>query len=144
MTAYLVDTSVVNRDGRSPAVTEALERRAAQGPLFRCQIVVLEVLRGTAKHQYAAKRSALEAAYPELEMTKDVHERALAVQALLADSSKHQGVKIPHLLIAACAEVHGATVLHYHADYDTIAAVTSQPTVWVVPPGTADTAQLVN
>jgi hypothetical protein len=31
--------------------------------------------------------------------------------------------------------VHGATVLHYDADYDRIAAVTDQPVGWVVPKG---------
>ena len=42
------------------------------------------------------------------------------------------------LIIAATAERHGATVLHYDGDYDMIAAVTGQPAEWVAPPGTAD------
>lgn len=39
------------------------------------------------------------------------------------------------LVIAATAELNGATVLHYDVDYDRIAAVTGQPTEWVVPKG---------
>jgi hypothetical protein len=42
---------------------------------------------------------------------------------------------IPDLLVAATAEVHGATVLHHDRDFERIAAVTGQPTRWIVPPG---------
>jgi hypothetical protein len=31
--------------------------------------------------------------------------------------------------------VNGATVLHYAADFDRVAAITGQPTEWVVPKG---------
>jgi predicted nucleic acid-binding protein len=36
-------------------------------------------------------------------------------------------------LIAACAEAHGAVVIHYDKDFDTIAAVTTQRVGWLVP-----------
>ena len=39
------------------------------------------------------------------------------------------------LVIAATAEAHGATVLHYDADYDRIAKVTGQPTEWIAERG---------
>jgi predicted nucleic acid-binding protein len=42
---------------------------------------------------------------------------------------------LPDLIVAAAAELHRATVLHYDADYDRIAAVTGQPTEWVIPNG---------
>jgi hypothetical protein len=38
--------------------------------------------------------------------------------------------------IAACAERHNATVIHYDSDYEVIAEVTGQPVDWVVPRGT--------
>jgi predicted nucleic acid-binding protein len=57
------------------------------------------------------------------------------VQAMLARKSQHRGVGPGDLLIAACAEVHGATVLHYDRDFDVIAEVTGQPSLWVAPPG---------
>ncbi|WP_069601520.1 PIN domain-containing protein [Mycobacterium kyorinense] len=43
--------------------------------------------------------------------------------------------RLPDLIIAATAELHGATVLHYDADYDRIAAVTGQATEWVATKG---------
>lgn len=62
-------------------------------------------------------------------------QRALEVQAMLAERSQHRGVSLPDLLIAACAEQGGLTVLHYDSDYELIASVTGQPTQWVVPRG---------
>ena len=47
----------------------------------------------------------------------------------------HRHFSLPDLIIAATAELNGATVLHYDADYDRIAAVTGQPTEWVAPKG---------
>jgi predicted nucleic acid-binding protein len=44
-------------------------------------------------------------------------------------------VPLPDLLIAAVAERNQVTVVHYDADYDTIAEMTGQPTRWVVERG---------
>jgi len=61
------------------------------------------------------------------------------VQSELAShASAHRGASLPDLLVAATAERHRVTVLHYDHDYDLIASVTGQPTQWVVPAGTAD------
>jgi predicted nucleic acid-binding protein len=62
-------------------------------------------------------------------------ERALAVHRELATTSQHRRFRLPDLIIAGTAEQHGATVLHYDADYDRIAAITGQPTEWVAPRG---------
>ncbi len=62
-------------------------------------------------------------------------QRALEVQAALAERSQHRAVPLPDLLIAACAERAGLTVLHYDADFERIAKVTGQPTRWIVPRG---------
>lgn len=45
-----------------------------------------------------------------------------------------RSVRFAGLLIAATAELQGLVVIHYDSDYDAIAAVTNQPTEWVVPP----------
>jgi predicted nucleic acid-binding protein len=42
-------------------------------------------------------------------------------------------VPLPDLLVAACAERAGLTVLHYDADYDRIAKLTGQRVQWIVP-----------
>jgi predicted nucleic acid-binding protein len=54
---------------------------------------------------------------------------------LLAASRQHRHFRLPDLIIAATAEQHGATVLHYDTDYDRIAAVTGQPVEWVAEKG---------
>jgi predicted nucleic acid-binding protein len=62
-------------------------------------------------------------------------DRALDTHRALAATSQYRHFRLPDLIIAATAELHGATVLHYDADYDRIAAVTGQPTEWVVAKG---------
>jgi predicted nucleic acid-binding protein len=57
------------------------------------------------------------------------------VHRQLAVVSQHRHFRLPDLIIAATAEAHGATVLHYDADYDRIAQITGQPTEWVAPKG---------
>ena len=70
-----------------------------------------------------------------LDVTTAAMDRAMAVHRLLAATSQHRGFSLPDLIIAAAAELNAATVLHYDSDYDRIAAVTGQPTEWVVPKG---------
>jgi len=59
--------------------------------------------------------------------------RALEVQRALAHKKAlhHRSVKIPDLLIAAAAEIAGASVWHYDGDFDRIAEITGQPTQWI-------------
>lgn len=54
---------------------------------------------------------------------------------MLAERSQHRAVPLPDLLVAACAERAELTVLHYDADFDRIAALTNQPSQWIVPRG---------
>jgi predicted nucleic acid-binding protein len=70
-----------------------------------------------------------------LDVTTEAMNRALDVHRALAATSQHRQISLKHLVIAATAEIHGATVLHYDADYDRIAAVTGQPVEWVAPKG---------
>ena len=50
----------------------------------------------------------------------------------------HFAPSVVDLLIAASADHHGLTVLHYDADFDTITAATGISSEWVAEPGTAD------
>ena len=43
--------------------------------------------------------------------------------------------RLPDLIIAAAAELSGATVLHYDADFDRIAEITGQAMEWIAPNG---------
>ena len=60
-------------------------------------------------------------------------QRALEVQRELALASKHRGVTLPDLIVAAIAESENLTILHYDHDYELIADVTGQSVEWVVP-----------
>ncbi len=42
---------------------------------------------------------------------------------------------LPDLLVAACAEGAGLTVLHYDAAFDRIPQLTGRPVLWVVDHG---------
>jgi predicted nucleic acid-binding protein len=57
----------------------------------------------------------------------DMEQRAVEVQALLADQGRHRAPAIPDLLVAAVAERAGLTVLHLDKDFELIAEVTAQP-----------------
>lgn len=130
---YLADTSALARAGR-PEVAARLRPLLAGGAVATCGIVDLEVgysARDAATHAAVlAERGAL----PRAEVDEAVVRRALEVQGLLARRGSHR-LPIADLLVAACAEHAGLTVLHYDADYARIAAVTGQPEEWVVPRG---------
>ena len=70
-----------------------------------------------------------------LDVSTAAMDRAMEVHRLLAATSQHRHFRLPDLIIAATAEVHGATVLHYDADYDRIQRVTGQPVEWVAQQG---------
>ena len=61
-------------------------------------------------------------------LTPKIEDRTLEVQILLADRGQHRGPSIPDLIIAATAELSGLTILHVDKDFETIAAITGQPT----------------
>ncbi|WP_157171757.1 PIN domain-containing protein [Nocardia higoensis] len=54
---------------------------------------------------------------------------------MLTEKGKHRSAGVSDLLIAATAEAHGLTVLHYDRDFETVREVTGQPTQWIAPPG---------
>jgi predicted nucleic acid-binding protein len=131
---YQLDTSVIKRLHR-PAVSAAVHPLA--GSLARPSIVDLE-LGYSARNETEWDQIRTTVAELDRVPTTQAHvERALEIQRALAARSK-RGRKIVDLLIAAAAEEHGLTVLHYDGDFDLIAAVTHQPTQWVVPAGTVD------
>lgn len=68
------------------------------------------------------------AAMPVEYLTPKIEDRALEVQMLLADRGQHRGPSVPDLIIAATAELSGLDVLHVDKDFETIAAITGQPT----------------
>ncbi|BBX72989.1 PIN domain nuclease [Mycobacterium shinjukuense] len=135
---YLADTSALARLNR-PAVDAALSPLIETGQVATCGMVELEVLYSARNPaDYARRQQQLRDGFERLAMPDEVWQRALEVQAALARKSAHRGAALPDLLIAATAERHGVTVLHYDHEYELIAAVTEQSVRWIVPSGTAD------
>lgn len=132
---YLLDKSALARIRTSDVVAKALYPLYAARAIATCTIIDLEVLYSArdAEHYMRILRAQQECIL--LPIDDHVQTRALDVQALLARKSQHRGVGPNDLLIAACAEVHGATLLHYDRDFDLISEVTGQASLWVVPPG---------
>ena len=135
MARFLADKSALTRRDNRPEVRAVIEPLMLAGRIATCGIVDLELLYSAADPKtYQQLATALQG-MPRVPMTEAVFERALDIQDKLARASQHRGVSLPDLVIAACAEANGLTVLHYDADYDAIAKVTRQPVQWVVPRG---------
>jgi predicted nucleic acid-binding protein len=66
-------------------------------------------------------------AMPVEYLTPNIEDRAVAVQAALAERGQHRAPSIPDLLVAATAELAELTVLHLDKDFEVIAAMTGQP-----------------
>ena len=94
--------------------------------------VRLEILYSARSHGEYTLMSAQLDALRQLPCTQEAFLRALDVQSMLAARRPlHHRVSVRDLIIAAVAELAGATVWHYDADYDRIAEVTGQPVEWV-------------
>ena len=131
---YLIDKSALARI-QNPTVERRLAPVIESCEAATCSIVDLEILFSTRNRQdHTRVRARRALAYRKVELTEAIFNRAVDVQGLLAGRGRHR-LPIPDLIIAAAAETAGMTILHYDADFDTIAAVTRQGVEWVVPRG---------
>jgi predicted nucleic acid-binding protein len=135
LAVFLADKSALTRSDTRPQVRDVIEPLLLAGRIATCGIVDLELLYSAPGPAAYVDLAAALHAMPRVPVTDDAVDRALDVQATLAVTSQHRSVSLPDLLVAACAERSGLTVLHYDSDFDRIAAVTGQPTRWVVPRG---------
>jgi len=139
LTGWLIDKSALVRLATSPEAEEWAAR--VQRGLVRISTVTrLEVgfsARSADDLRGARARPPLQS-MPVEYLTPAIEDRAVEVQALLADRGQRRAPSIPDLLIAAAAEQSGLILLHYDADFDLISRVTGQPCEWVVPAGTVD------
>ena len=128
MTAWLIDKSALVRLAQSPDAAEWASR--IQRGLVRISTLTrLEVgfsARSAEELRSSTARPPL-ASMPVEYLTPAIEDRAVAVQAALADRGQHRAPSIPDLLIAATAELAQLTVLHFDQDYELIADVTGQP-----------------
>ena len=135
MPTFLADKSALTRHNTRPEVREVLEPLLLASEIATCGIVDLELLYSA--RDRATYRALTEALHgmPRVTVDDGAVSRALEVQAMLAERSQHRAVPLPDLLVAACAEKAGLTVLHYDTDFDRIAQLTDQPTQWIVARG---------
>jgi hypothetical protein len=128
VTTWLIDKSALARLELSPDATEWASR--IQRGIVRISTVTrLEV--GYSARSGDELRAGIEqpplTSMPVEYLTPAIEDRAVAVQAALADRGQHRAPSIPDLLIAATAEVAQLTVLHLDKAYELIAEVTGQP-----------------
>ncbi|MFF4320334.1 PIN domain nuclease [Streptomyces sp. NPDC001568] len=134
---FLIDKSALARYPK-PVVRAVLDPLHTSGLLALCGAIELEVLHSVRSPNEAREIREELRGFDWLATYDEAWDRAVAVQALLMDAGTWRALSVADLIIAATAELHGATVLHYDGDFDMIAAVTGQPMRWVVPAGTAD------
>jgi predicted nucleic acid-binding protein len=125
---WLIDKSALIRLPTSPA-REEWYQRIERGLVRVTTLTLLEIgysARSGADLQDEIHRPPL-ALLPIEYLTPASESRALIVQALLAERGQHRAPSVADLLIAATAELTGATVLHVDKDFDLIANLTGQP-----------------
>ncbi|MDQ3709984.1 MAG: PIN domain nuclease [Actinomycetota bacterium] len=127
VTTWLIDKSALVRLGGSPNANE-WAARVERGLVRIGTVTRLEV--GYSARSGSALRTGLRrpplSSMPVEYLTPAIEDRAVEVQALLADRGQHRAPSVPDVLIAATAELAGLTVLHLDKDFDLIAAVTGQ------------------
>lgn len=136
MATFLADKSALTRRETRPEVRTVIEPLLLSGQIATCGVVDLELLYSASSPKVYERLASALRALPRVPTTEAVMDRALEVQAALARRSHHRAVPLPDLIVAACAEGAGLTVLHYDADFDRIAGITGQATRWVLPRGT--------
>jgi predicted nucleic acid-binding protein len=134
---YLADKSVWARLTH-PGIRAAFSPYVDRGLVGTCPVIDLEILYSARTGAEHAHFRSQRAAFEYFPMTDEIAHRAAEVQGLLAQRAQHRSVSIPDLLIAATAERHALTVLHYDGDYERIAEITGQSAEWIVARGTAD------
>lgn len=135
--AYLIDKSAYTRLGKPP-VGQRLRPLIARGDVATCGTAILEVLYSARSSDDYDDLADVLLGLPRAPIDDGVIDIALAAQAELARMAQHRGASLPDLILAAAAKAAGLAVLHYDSDFDRIAAVTGQPTEWVVPRGSVD------
>jgi predicted nucleic acid-binding protein len=128
LTGWLIDKSALVRLAQSPDAQDWVNR-ITRGLVRVCTVTLLEVGysgRTAVEVRQAPSQPPLNQ-MPVEYLTPAIEQRALEVQALLADRGQHRSASIADLLIAACAERTNLTVLHVDRDFDLIAAATGQP-----------------
>jgi predicted nucleic acid-binding protein len=131
----LFDTSALILAARQPEAGRILADALAADEVALSEPILIEYLNGARNAaEYERIELALRAARL-IETRPSDWQQALNVHRELARSGPgHQrSVRLPDLIIAAVGAREHLPIVHYDADYDRIAAITGQPTRWVIP-----------
>jgi predicted nucleic acid-binding protein len=134
----LADTSAWLIRKRVAKVAVEFTARVTEGLVATCSMVAFELLasarNGTDFDRMQEELDALR----QCQIGQSQWRRALQVYRALAHQGGAHQRSVGHadLLIAAAAESAGVELLHYDEDFERIAAITGQPTRWIVPRGT--------
>ncbi|HTD07852.1 MAG TPA: PIN domain-containing protein [Solirubrobacteraceae bacterium] len=133
----LADTSAWQLSRRRPALQASFNEKMFDGRIATCATVSLEILQGARNGREFDEHRRRIGRLPQCPIEAREWSRAIDVYRELAhQGGAHQrSVGDADLLIAAAAESAGVELLHYDEDFDRIAAITGQPTRWIVPRG---------
>jgi predicted nucleic acid-binding protein len=132
---YLTDRSAWEQTRYNEAARQKFAKLHASWQIAVCTVIAAELLFAAGSHEAFVRQRAELETLRWIDMSPTAHRRSLNVMQELSRRGMPGVVGIPDLMIAATAETHGATVLHYNRDFERIAAVTGQPHEWIVPPG---------
>ena len=136
LAGYLVDTSALVRLLRDGTARARWTQQITAGLVAVCPLVELELLYSArSKTEREEMQELLRTAFAWLVMPDRLFDRATEVQAALTSTGAHRSAGAVDLQIAATAELHRVTLLHYDRDFDQIAKVTGQPAQWLAAPG---------
>jgi predicted nucleic acid-binding protein len=128
VTTWLIDKSALVRLAASPDAAE-WAARIERGLMRISTVTRLKV--GYSARSGLDLRAGLQqpplSSMPVEYLTPAIEDRAVEVQALLADRGRHRAPSVPDLIIAATAELAQFTVLHLDKDFEVIAEITGQP-----------------
>jgi hypothetical protein len=133
----LADTSAWQLSRRRPDLQAWFTQKAVDGLIGTCAMVSLELLQGVRNGREFDERRVEMDELPQFPIAAREFSRAIDVYRELAHQGGSHQRSVGHadLLIAAAAESACVELLHYDEDFDRIAAITGQPTCWIVPRG---------
>jgi predicted nucleic acid-binding protein len=133
----LADTSAWHLSRRLPELRASFDRKTLEGQIATCAMVTLELLQSVRDGPEFDQRNRQVGRLPQCAIADSEWQRAIQVYRELAHQGGAHQRSVGHadLLIAAAAESAGVELLHYDEDFDRIAAITGQPTRWIVPRG---------
>ena len=134
MATHLVDKSAWVRLTRE-SVRDRWSTAITEGRLALTGLGMLEILVSVRSSSDFEKVQGALGAMPRLAITERIVDRAIEVQGQMVGRGTHRAPSPADLILAACAETNGLSVLHYDHDFDLIADVTGQPMEWVAPAG---------